>query len=70
MRENTEVFGINEFKMYPVGIVRKYFDLIYGVNAVELSIMQIIQIIDLMYNCGYTDEQEYPLQFRHDGVRL
>jgi hypothetical protein len=55
---------INAFKKYPIEIVRRYFDLIYGVNASELSSIEIIQIIDLLFDCGYTDKYESPWQFR------
>ena len=55
---------INAFKKYPMGIVRRYFDLIYGVNASALSLIEIIQVIDLLFDCGYTDKYESPWQFR------
>ena len=55
---------IDAFKKYPIGIVRKYFNLIYGVNAAELYLIEIIQIIDLLFDCGYTDKNEYPWHFR------
>ena len=55
---------IDAYKSYSIDIVRKYFDLIYGVNASELTVREIIQIVDLLFDCGYTDEKEYPWQFR------
>ena len=55
---------IDAYKIYSIDIVRKYFDLIYGVNASELTVREIIQIVDLLFDCGYTDEKEYPWQFR------
>ena len=55
---------IDAFKIYPVGIVKKYFDLIYSVNAVSLTINEIIEILDLVSHCGYTDGDEYTWNFR------
>ena len=62
----TEKIGleIEAYKIYPVEIVNKYFDLIYSVNADSLTTNEIVQLIDLIYDCGYTDQNEYPWIFR------
>jgi hypothetical protein len=55
---------IDAYKIYPVEIVKKYFDLIYSANVTCLTVNEIVQLIDLIYDCGYTDENEYPWNFR------
>ena len=64
MHTENNGLEINAFEIYSIDIVRKYFDLVYGVNASELSSSEIIEIVDLLYDCAYTDEKEYPWNFR------
>ena len=55
---------IDAFKSYPIGIMKTYFDLIYSVNVRCLTIIEIIQLIDISVDCGFTGETEYPMHFR------
>ena len=55
---------IDAFKIYPVGLIKKYFDLIYSVNAKCLTVIEIIQLMDVTLDCGFTGGNDFPSHFR------
>jgi hypothetical protein len=62
--EENQPVTVNAFELYPIDLVKKFFDLMYQANATQLSVKYLIQLVDLIIDCGYCDENVHPWNFK------